>query len=478
MIGAAVALLPIDAVLLIGGMMVFLVLAAITPWAVLAALLVLAPLRTLIATESTLRLPLDIGQLLLIALFGIWLIGRIATERRLPRLHRSPLYLPITAFIVAAGLSAFSALSTGAWFNEWLKWVQVAALIVLCLDLAGGRRWEGLIFALACAGVGNAVIGIYQYFGGSGALHLLIGDDNFRAFGTFGQPNPFGAFMGIIAPLTLAASLGYAWRAWESWQHSHHVRWPLLLIAAMYAAASGVMAIALVMSYSRGAWLGFGIAVGVLVFAAPRRLWQGIAAVLGIAALVAVLWISGRLPASITDRIRSATEETFTTNDVRGVNITPANYALVERLAHWQAAIRMAEASPLLGVGFGNYEAAYPRYRLINWEFPLGHAHNYYLNVLAETGVIGLSAYLVLWIGVAGVAWRARWHPDPLAHMTAAGMLASTAYIAAHSLTDNVYVNNLFLHTGIVLGVVGVIYNQTWQHTTLLHRPGRLTRML
>ncbi|MBE2266809.1 MAG: O-antigen ligase family protein, partial [Anaerolinea sp.] len=178
------------------------------------------------------------------------------------------------------------------------------------------------------------------------------------------------------------------------------------------------------------------------------------------AALAVTLWMSGRLPASIVDRIRSATEETFATNDVRGVNITPENYALVERAAHWQAAIAMATAHPWLGIGFGNYEDAYPAYRLINWEFPLGHAHNYYLNVLAETGMIGLAAYIVLWLSYLGFALRLRRNPDPLIRLAAAGLFATGVYIGVHSLTDNVYVNNLFLHLGAIMGLLSVLYKQ------------------
>ena len=56
----------------------------------------------------------------------------------------------------------------------------------------------------------------------------------------------------------------------------------------------------------------------------------------------------------------------------------------------------MAGDRPWLGVGFGNYGAAYEEYALINWPDPLGHAHNYYLNLVAEIGFIGLGAYLLL----------------------------------------------------------------------------------
>jgi O-antigen ligase len=182
---------------------------------------------------------------------------------------------------------------------------------------------------------------------------------------------------------------------------------------------------------------------------------------MGVVALSVIgLWSTGRLPASIVERVSSAFQETFTTNDVRGVDIDPENYALVERLAHWQAAVNMATEHPYLGVGFGNYEVAYPSYRLLNWKFPLGHAHNYYLNVLAETGIIGLTAYVVLWLLLIRFTMRTRQHPDLLARSVTVGLMGTCTYLLVHSLTDNLYVNNLFLLLAVMFGMLAVLYNQ------------------
>ncbi len=110
----------------------------------------------------------------------------------------------------------------------------------------------------------------------------------------------------------------------------------------------------------------------------------------------------------------------------------------------------MGRSNFWFGVGFGNYEIAYPQYNLLNWQLALGHAHNYYLNVFAEAGMIGLISYIGLWISVIAVTWRARRHPDPLARLIVVGLLGTWTYLAVHSLTDNLYVNNLFLHLGSI----------------------------
>ena len=80
---------------------------------------------------------------------------------------------------------------------------------------------------------------------------------------------------------------------------------------------------------------------------------------------------------------------------------------MLERLAHWQAGLRMFDDHPWLGVGIGNYGANYARYPQPHWYEALGHAHNVFINFAAETGLLGLATFLVFWIGVAGLA--ARW---------------------------------------------------------------------
>ena len=434
-----------------------LLLGAIAPFAPLIALAILSPLRTLIATEAAFQLPLDIGQLVLLVFIGVWLIHYVAIERRFPQVTGSPVHLAVLILLATTALSLFNAESVSAWLREWLKWIQALLLIVVIGPMLRHRPhgWHWIIWGLVLAGVANALVGIYQFFGGSGALHLLVGDRFFRAFGTFGQPNPFGGFMGLITPLSLMLALGYGFR----WLQGDR-RWLTGAGLAFYAIGAGLMCLALIMSWSRGAWLGFGAALAVMAFALPRRVIYGSGLSILIALVVGFLWLTNLLPASITARLGSATEEFFAFEDVRGVDITPANYAVVERLSHWQAAISMAQSSPWIGVGFGNYEVAYAQHRLLNWREPLGHAHNYYLNILAETGIIGLLGYLKALVLIIGVSWRIRLHPDPLARLCGIGLLGSWTYLSVHSLFDNLYVNNLFLHIGLMLAVTALLYNQ------------------
>ena len=69
------------------------------------------------------------------------------------------------------------------------------------------------------------------------------------------------------------------------------------------------------------------------------------------------LWLN-IVPTAVTGRLASFTTD-LRFGDVRGVDINDANYSVIERLAHWQAALGMATDNVWSGVGFGNYEPAY-----------------------------------------------------------------------------------------------------------------------
>lgn len=432
----------------------------LTPIAAVSIMLVVSPLRTLVLTEAPGLLPLDIGQIAFAVVVASWLFYRFVERRALlSTLRPTPVLWLVGSFLTASALSTFVAYSTQAWLTEWLKWIQIAMLIIIIGDVCRSYGWRWLVFALVAAAAANAIIGIYEYYGGSGAPHLLIDDSHFRAFGTFGQPNPFGGFMGLVAPIALAASVAVGIESWKTYQRLRRIDGSFLL-SLFYSSAAVVISYGLYTSWSRGAWLGFAVAMAVFVLAFPRRKAVSAAIVLVGLGLSLLVIFSGRLPASIAARLATVTDELSATGDVRGVDITTENYANVERLAHWQAATNMAAAHPWLGVGFGNYEIAYPSFSLLNWRLALGHAHNYYLNVLAETGMIGALAYAAMMIGIAVLVWRLRNHPDSTARTIGIGVLSSLAYLSVHSLTDNLYVNNLFLHVGVLFALVAVLHDQ------------------
>ena len=460
--GCAALLLPMPALVLAMLVIACVIAMPVSPQSALIVTLTLAPLRTLISTESGLSLPLDIGQVLLIFYLGLWLAQRLWRREALFKPQADPPLLAVLGLIAVFSIGAWTSQSLSGWLSEWLKWVAIA-LLVWTLTLSVDGNWSWLVFAILVSAFANALVGLYIFAGGSGADHLVILGRFFRAFGTFGQPNPFGGFMGIALPLGLTAAWAQLPSMWKSWRSQRRLPQLPFIIFLGSSLVSLVLAAALLASWSRGAWLGTAVAVMCMLVALPKRLSQGLALAAAIAALIAATWSLGLLPRSIVLRLTTAATDLITVSDVRGVEIAPSNYAVIERLAHWQAALYMAEAAPYFGIGLGNYEVVYDNYRLIYWEEPLGHAHNLYLNMLAETGAVGLVAYLCFWAVVFRMTWSLRQQPDAFSRSIAVGLLGCWVYVAVHSVFDNLYVNNLFLHIGVLLGILAILHRRMTQ---------------
>ncbi|MEZ4643452.1 MAG: O-antigen ligase family protein [Chloroflexota bacterium] len=471
---------PVQGALLVGGTAVFL-LTFIQPLIGLAVTLLLGPLG---AWEALFLgpTPLDSGQILLLLTLAAWL-ARGLRDRRLT-IPRTPLLLPLSLFAYVALLSLLAAPSFTAGLRELLKWGEIALVLLLVIDEASRLRqahWY-LLGALCLAGVTQAMLGIWQFgLRGDGPEHFLVLGRFYRAFGTFMQPNPFGGFMNLTLLLALGALAGSVkWVKWEERRGKREEggerreeggRWglvwrPLSLVLAVVVVLTGV---GLVASWSRGAWLGAVAGTAVLVLFFPQKRWHGIglALIVGVAA-VAVLGVGiyfNRLPTSIVERVTSSFSDDLRFDDVRGIDITNDNYAVLERLAHWQAALGMARDHVWLGVGFGNYEAAYPDYRLINWADALGHAHNYYLNLLAEVGVLGFLAYCLFWTAVFWqnilLLQRLEWPERGIA----LGLLAVWTALTVHHLVDKLYVNNIYVHLGVLLGLQQILWGTEASHS-------------
>lgn len=470
MIGLTMATLPLHWAFAILAATIVLVGTFIEPFVGLAAALFLGPFKPL-GIYFTLRLPLDIGQIVLLVTLAAWFAHIVAHRRRL--LPAGPLIAPLLVFVGAASLSLPGALSIGYALKELTKWVQLILVMWLVVQQASvernmvsrpryhphpykqenlrGLRWQTIIAIVLSVAAFQAVVGIWQFgIKGWGPEHFGILDGFYRAYGTFEQPNPYGGFIGMGLLLAVGVTL-------SALEEVIRKRTPAALGRLVGPVGlSALLATALVMSWSRGAWLGVAIGALVILLAWPRRWWIGTGLLIGGVAVMLLALQIGWLPASIANRLTGFMDFTQTF-DVRGADIAPDNFAVVERLAHWQTAQEMARYHPWVGIGFGNYEPVYPGYALMNWPHALGHAHNYYLNLLAEVGVLGLAAYLGLWLTIAWLTWRVTRRAEGITRGIALGMLGAWVHLSVHQLVDNLYVANLHLHLGALLGVLAIL---------------------
>ena len=418
------------------------------------------------------RGPLSLADLMLGAAVLLWFVEGV----RKNRLRLNPGVLPtlFTVYLLALLLSFPQAIDLQEALEGVIKWLQMLVIVLLVQESLSPRQVRWLVWGLLAGGVLQAMFGIYQFVFRIGPPNFLLLDRFMRAAGTFGQPNPYGGYLGLTLPVAVSLFL---LRFTSLLRRSEGNLRQMLTRTAAYGGATAIIGAGLLASWSRGGWLGAAAGVGVVLFFQGGHLVR-VAALAGAGVVMLLGPLTYRyIPNSLTDRV--ADLPTYLGSGMWEVvqqQVTDSNFSIIERLAHWIAALRMWEMSPWLGVGPGNYAAVYPQVRLARWEDPLGHAHNTYLNVLAENGLIGIFAYSALWIGV--VIWLLHMrrrilrreletveHERGLLPSSAATLLSPTwnaalftgvlgvvVHLSVHHLFDNLFVQGIYLHVALWLG--------------------------
>ena len=339
----------------------------------------------------------------------------------------------VLTYLAVVILSMGIAESKSLALKEVIKWAEVFILLVLALRLIQSvKDVHRLAWAMIAAGVSQALLGYWQWVQVTGSHSASAA--SLRVFGTFGQPNPFAGYLNFALLLAVALVL-FGKETYERW---------------IAGAAAAIIGFAAILADSRGAELGLAVAIIVLLIVAWRREKLAAAAVVIGLPLLAVAWFAHIIPA----HLRQDLLQQVTLGPVNN-----ANFSIQERLAHWVAGLRMFRAHPILGVGAGNYSVAYPRYQVSpDWFEALGHAHNYYINAAAETGILGLLAILAL-VGTALLAgWRAARaqaggpsHQPGVGWALALGLLAALVAHSVHNLTDDLFVHGIELQFALCI---------------------------
>ncbi|HEY6102772.1 MAG TPA: O-antigen ligase family protein [bacterium] len=210
------------------------------------------------------------------------------------------------------------------------------------------------------------------------------------------------------------------------------------------AAATGIALLTgLVLTYTRGAWLG-ALVGGALVLglSGVRRLVVGIMAVTLIVVLSLAIFGSER--GALISRAASIAD-------------LSANKA---RLYIIRASLAIFITHPLSGTGLGTFSLAYPAFRLPDDPntLPMPFAHNIFANMAAEGGVVGFTTFGA--IVVAGILGGWRWYHavrrEPQ-HTTAAVYLSTFIGAIVHQLFDGTLLSiHLGLGMWMLLAVLGV----------------------
>ncbi len=331
-------------------------------------------------------LRLNSADLLVVFLALGWLMSFALHQQKVGPRDRGasqiPAYLVIAmlALVGTMALSMTVALHISSSLKELSKWLEFLVVALLGAQYLRTRRQIWTIIVLIClAGISQAIYGYIQAFFNIGP-QAFIRYANLRVYGTFDQPNPYAGYINI--PLSIALALTLLGQNWLTRTLAGLTT--ILLGAAEY------------LSQSRGGEIAIVVAlVFILLVGMPRMRNLTRILIIGLFGLIEAL-LAGWIPQNIINpllRFLGLVKISFTYPSSQ-------DYSTAERLAHWIAGVHMFLDHPILGVGIGNYADAYPRYFITIFVDPLGHAHNYYINIAAETGFIGLTVYVLFLLAV------------------------------------------------------------------------------
>ncbi len=262
--------------------------------------------------------------------------------------------------------------------------------LIVINSLTTIRRMHVALYAVMAAGVFLASLTIFQAvtgrydqdFGGLAQYRVsdIAGDtEGARPGGTIGDANYYGQLLLIVVPIALYLLF--------------EARGALARLAGLVC--SGILLVAVILTYSRGDALALGvIAIAVVIFKRPNPL-------LLVGGVVALLLAVPLLPSNYMERLTTIVDV------AQGNQLTIIGEDSIRgRAGATQAAIEMFADHPLIGVGRENY----PLYQLdylegtefarVSTGIP---PHNLYLEVAAEHGVMGI----IVFGGLLVTAWLA-----------------------------------------------------------------------
>jgi O-antigen ligase len=379
-----------------------------------------------------------------------WRAGRIGVALR------HPASIALAAFVAVAVVSALlNAVPPAIAAIGLVYTVDAVALFYLC-RLVGYDHGQAVrsIGAVAAAVALLALVGIAQGLLDPNLFGLAVvtgrSGESVRIGSLVRDPNVLGTLIGLALPFALFGAMRLQRPRW---------RWALGVAALL-------VMVALLLTYSRGAWLGVVAGGGIVMLLLDRRVIAFTAAT----AIVA-LGIATFMPRSlIVDRSASGANEP--PPQFNGFDTTIERFGAVGegrdlRTLFVINALPILRDHPLVGVGPGRYGggAAYtfktPVYdEYDTWKLLTAQrtVDNFWLHILVETGVLGALAFIGVIGAVAVGLFRAALRTTRSRYVIAAGILAGIATVSVSTGTTMLLEGNTVAFMFWFLLGIGSLY--------------------
>lgn len=342
------------------------------------------------------------GTYVLLLLFGLFLCWPMWQELEPPERR------VLLGYMVFFAIMLLSMIHTTDYANALRKvdrFFRLFAIVpvYLLVRRTGVGMGRALLYGCVLAGFSLLIEGWYEVY----VLHLPYAQGIYHKI-------VFGDMAMLVAAVLVAAMVTLATRAW------HYIVLGAATLAAMYAS---------VLSIARSAWLLVPVGGVALLWLYRRRInrrgWLGLAAGLGMVAVLLAFW----QPPIITRGIERGI------SDLRTYEVDPdADTSWGTRLNLWHDSLLLFAQSPILGTGIGDFDVKRNRLIAAGRANPMpsyGHAHSIYFHALATTGIVGFAAMLTALFVLPGLRFYRSWRTanEPwLRFYTLSGLLVILAF--------------------------------------------------
>ncbi|MFC2105032.1 O-antigen ligase family protein [Candidatus Bipolaricaulota bacterium] len=369
---------------------------------------------------------------------------------------------------VFVGAILFAVASLTSLISAPYPYFVLSSLAMFCLFLAFGlviaqlgiaatgvRRILGAL--LAASGIAS-LIAVLQYVGllSDPILHPVE-----RVLSTFGNRNYLGSFLGVMAfpSLALLLSLRRTWIWYVAW-----LAGALCFLVPVLVQQTGVL-VALLAGFAfiivAGAVFGLGRYV--------RAHYKSILAIF----LAGILGIGIGLTLWRLDSVEEVHSDATTIST--GIWISNSGYT---REVYWGTAWEMFKANTWTGVGLGNYKVEFLEYKSLffsgsrgaSYTSPVPRAeqvHNEYLQVLAELGIPGALAIVLIILLAIGTSWiRCRSLPTASQRLEFLLLISGVVVASVHALVSFPY--HLPLTSLSVVTILGLVSSSYFGERTIM----------
>ncbi len=388
----------------------------------LLAMIFIVPLIFYIRTHDVFEMnKVTSFQLLLLPAFAALLVYKTVNHGW--RWRPSPLWAPMAAVGLSALLSTLLSnnilTSVFGVYEDYEGIIIIAAYLMLWVlvhqTTTTFQDVKKYLYMVVIAGTLATAYGIAQNYGIDFIRWNPTTYSASRMFGSLGNPNFLAAYGLMTLPI-----------AWMFFIINQRVSSKLLFLLMTVT-----MAVAIFFTKSRGAV--YGLAVEMLAFGAyliydhlrSGRLARENKRWLIVFAVMACLTL---LAPQVRQTVKTTVHRTLATLKVSEIKMTP-------RLYIWKSALKMIKDKPLWGSGLDTFQITFPKYRLplyweLEWNGTPEKAHNFFLQIGATTGLLGLGAWLWLLITYFAIVYKQLRHLEGnRRHLAAAIALAQIGFL-------------------------------------------------